>query len=202
MRTDPREHAPTGAPLRSAGWGPGSRPGQAGQRWRPRKPERVQGPGLHSPQFASGTRASGALFSAERPLCSGACGSRDASAPPAVLSRQRSPALFAVCLARKVGVGGCGKRGHGASSLPGPTPFPASTRPEVRWGARTCLNWRERSGSHLAFARGGDLHDLDQLPFHSGPQFCRLFHKTAWIIHPIRVGRQPESPDSPRCGLT
>lgn len=148
----------------------------------PARPERS------SPQSGLCARAPAAAVTLLRPLLS----YRGSAARP----------LSAVCLARKVGLAAVGRGVTGASSLPGPTPFPASTRPEIRWGARTCLNWRERSGSHLAFARGGDWHDLDQLPFHSGPQFCCLFHKTAWIIHPIRVGRQPESPDSPRCGLT
>lgn len=84
----------------------------------------MQVPGPHSPQFCGGTRASGAQFSAEQPLCSGARGNRDAPAPPAVPLRRRSPALFAVGLGEGRGrVGGERRRechlGH----------FPAWTHP-------------------------------------------------------------------------
>lgn len=60
------------------------------------------GPGPHSLQFRSGTRAPRAQFSAE-PLRSGACDSPGAPAPPAVPSRRRSRAPFVVSLAEGMG---------------------------------------------------------------------------------------------------
>lgn len=117
-----RVHPRTGAPLLS----PGSEhrepsTGQAGLRWRPRKPETVLAPGPHSPYIVcGGTPASEAQFSAERPLRSSACGSRDAPAPPAVPLRRCIQALFAVGLA---GWGGAGRgEGGGRKGSPGSAP--------------------------------------------------------------------------------